>query len=160
MPIEIERKFLVIGTEWRRVKGIRYSQGYLCRDKGRTIRVRLAGDKAFFTIKGVVKGISRPEFEYEIPISNADQLLKLCDGAVIEKKRHVINYKSFKWEVDEFLGDNAGLVIAEIELEREDQEFERPGWVGSEVTGDPRYYNANLTSKPYCTWRDLEAGKG
>jgi len=157
MPTEIERKFLVTGTEWRQAFSVPIRQGYLCRDKGRTIRVRLAGGKAFITIKGITKGISRPEFEYEIPPADTEQLLKLCDGPIIEKIRHIVNYKGSKWEVDEFLGENAGLIVAEIELEKEDQPFERPDWLGREVTGDPRYANSNLASNPYSTWHEREA---
>jgi adenylate cyclase len=154
MPIEIERKFLVTGTEWRQGNSVRYAQGYLCREKGKTIRVRLGGSKAFLTIKGpsLTEG-ARSEFEYEIPVADAEQLLKLCNGPIIEKYRHVIVSKGFKWEVDEFLGENTGLVIAEIELREVNQPFERPDWVGEEVTGDPRYYNANLVATPYNTWR-------
>jgi adenylate cyclase len=154
MATEIERKFLVTGNQWRQAKGIRIRQGYLCREKGKTVRVRSAGEKAFLTIKGTRKGISRPEFEYEIPAGDGEDLLKLCDGPIIEKTRHIVFHKGFNWEVDAFLGENEGLVVAEIELKEEDQLFERPGWVGREVTGDPRYYNANLVSNPYKNWRD------
>jgi adenylate cyclase len=155
MPTEIERKFLVTGTEWRQVNCVRYSQGYLCRDKERTVRVRLAGGQAFLTIKGSSKGASRAEFEYKIPVVDAEQLMNLCDGSIIQKLRHILFYKGFKWEIDEFLGENSGLIIAEVELEKEDQRFDRPGWLGREVTEDPRYYNSNLSSNPYYTWRDL-----
>jgi CYTH domain-containing protein len=129
----------------------------LCRAKETTIRIRIAGGKAFLTIKGIKTGISRPEFEYEIPIADGEELIKLCDGPIIEKIRHVVMDKSFKWEVDEFLGENEGLVVAEIELKREDQSFERPAWLGKEVTEDPRYANASLVYNPYSTWRDQEA---
>lgn len=152
MPTEIERKFLVTGTEWRQGDSIRLCQGYLSRAKERTVRVRLAGEKAFLTIKGISKGASRAEFEYEIPVVDAEQLLKLCDGPLIEKVRHVVVYKGLKWEVDEFFGENAGLVVAEVELEREDQPFEKPDWVGQEVTHDPRYFNSSLATNPYRTW--------
>jgi adenylate cyclase len=153
MPVEIERKFLVTGTKWRQANGIPIRQGYLCSEKGTTARVRLAGEKAFLTIKGVKKGLTRPEFEYEIPVTDAEQLLKLCAGPLIEKVRHVVVHQGFMWEVDEFLGENEGLVVAEIELEKEDQPFERPDWVGREVTGDPMYFNSNLVTNPYCNWR-------
>ena len=152
MPTEIERKFLVTGTEWRQGDSIRLCQGYLSRAKERTVRVRLAGEKAFLTIKGISKGASRAEFEYEIPVVDAEQLLKLCDGPLIEKVRHVVVYKGLKWEVDEFFGENAGLVVAEVELEREDQPLEKPDWVGQEVTHDPRYFNSSLATNPYRTW--------
>jgi CYTH domain-containing protein len=158
VPTEIERKFLVTGTEWRQTKSICIQQGYLCRGNGKTVRIRLAGEKAFLTIKGSREGITRAEFEYEIPFGEGEELLTLCDDAIIEKKRHVVKYKGFKWEVDEFQGENEGLVVAEIELDKEDQQFERPGWVGQEVTGDTRYYNANLVSNPYCTWSERGGG--
>jgi CYTH domain-containing protein len=152
MGIEIERKFLVNGTAWRHGDGVRFSQGYLNRDKERTVRVRLAGEKAFLTIKGVSVGASRAEFEYEIPASDAEQLLKLCDGPVIEKIRRVIQLEGATWEVDEFLGENAGLVVAEIELHSEDQAFDRPEWLGEEVTHDSRYFNSCLATHPFTRW--------
>ena len=154
MASEIERKFLVKGASWRQSNSVRLSQGYLNRDKHRTVRVRIAGPKAFLTVKGVPQGVTRPEFEYEIPLADAEQMLKLSDGPVIEKNRHVIVHDGSKWEVDEFLGDNAGLVIAEIELTSEDQPFSRPAWLGREVTQDGRYYNSNLASHPYKQWRE------
>jgi len=154
---EIERKFLVIGNGWRQGDGVVTSQGYLCLDQERTVRVRLSGEKAFLTIKGPTKGIGRPEFEYEIPRGDCEQLLKLCAGSVIEKRRYVVEYKGSRWDVDEFLGENAGLIVAEIELENENQPFERPGWLGAEVSGDPRYFNSSLASNPYSTWQNQEA---
>jgi CYTH domain-containing protein len=154
VPVEIERKFLVTGSGWRQGHGVRLSQGYLNRDKERTVRIRLAGERAFLTIKGASSGATRAEFEYEIPVADAEELLKLCDGPIIQKVRHTVAYKGLEWEIDEFLGDNAGLVVAEVELEREDQPFERPGWVGQEVTEDPRYYNSSLAASPYSTWRE------
>jgi CYTH domain-containing protein len=153
MPTEIERKFLVIGSEWRQANGVRYSQGYLNRDKERTVRVRLEGEKAFLTVKGLTKGASRAEFEYEIPVAHAEYLLRLCDGPILQKVRHVIEYEGLIWEVDEFLGENEGLIVAEVELEKEDQPFERPSWLGQEVTEDPRYFNSNLCTNPYSKWR-------
>ena len=152
MSTEIERKFLVDGIEWKLGIGVPYCQGYLNPNKERTVRVRIAGDKAFLTIKGITKGISRPEFEYEIPVSDAEQLLKICDGPLIQKTRYVVNYKGNIWEVDEFSGENEGLIIAEIELQDEAQLFERPSWVGKEVSDDPRYFNSNLASNPYSKW--------
>jgi adenylate cyclase len=154
MPVEIERKFLVAGTGWRLANGVRYRQGYLSRQKGCTVRVRVAGEKAFLTIKGITTGISRAEFEYEIPVADAEELMKLCDGPIIDKIRRIVNYQGFNWEVDEFMGENAGLIVAEIELEQEDQPFERPDWVGEEVTGDSRYRNSSLVFHPYRTWRE------
>jgi CYTH domain-containing protein len=118
--------------------------------------VRLAGDKGFLTIKGVVSGTSRAEFEYEIPVADAEQLLELSDGPIIQKNRHVIVHDGSTWEIDEFLGDNSGLVLAEIELTAEDQPFSRPPWLGDEVTHDTRYYNSSLASHPYRHWRDRQ----
>jgi adenylate cyclase len=152
MAIEIERKFLVAGSAWRQAAGARLSQGYLNRDKERTVRVRLAGAQAFLTIKGLTRGASRSEFEYEIPAVDGEQLLKMCEGPVIEKIRRVIVHDGSTWEVDEFLGDNAGLVVAEIELQSEDQAFSRPEWLGEEVTHESRYFNSNLASHPYSRW--------
>jgi CYTH domain-containing protein len=152
MATEIERKFLVKETPWREGTGTRYSQGYLSREKERTVRVRIAGVKAFLTIKGISRGATRAEFEYGIPVADAEQLLKLCDGPIIEKNRYVIEHAGSTWEVDEFLGDNAGLVVAEIELQTEDQQFDRPPWLGVEVTRDQRYFNSNLVTHPYVKW--------
>ena len=154
MATEIERKFLVEGTSWRQSTGVRLTQGYLNRDKRRTVRVRIAGSQAFLTVKGVSQGATRAEFEYEIPVDDAEQMLKLSDGPVVEKHRHVIVHDGFEWEVDEFLGDNAGLVVAEIELTSEDQTFSRPAWLGREVTHDSRYYNSSLAAHPYKQWRE------
>ena len=152
MGIEIERKFLVIGTAWRQGVGVRFSQGYLNRDQTRTVRVRLAGSQAFLTIKGLSVGASRAEFEYEIPAADAEQLLKLSDGPVIEKIRRVVDFAGSTWEVDEFLGENAGLVVAEIELQSEDQKFSKPDWLGEEVTHDARYFNSSLATSPFGSW--------
>ena len=153
MPTEIERKFLVTGTAWRQPNPTRLSQGYLNRDRERTVRVRVAGAQAFLTIKGATLGISRAEFEYAIPVADAEQLLRLCDGPLIEKARHVLVHAGTTWEVDEFFGDNAGLVVAEVELADEHQSFSRPAWLGQEVSEDPRYFNSNLASHPYAIWR-------
>lgn len=152
MGIEIERKFLVQGTDWRAAPGLRYTQGYLNRDKQRTVRVRIAGDAAYLTVKGATQGASRAEFEYAIPLADAQQLLGLCDGPLIDKIRRVVVHEGATWEVDEFLGDNAGLVVAEIELHSESQAFARPAWLGAEVTGDARYYNSNLAVTPFNRW--------
>lgn len=157
MGTEIERKFLVIGTEWKKTAGTHYSQGYLNRDKERVVRVRLAGEKAFITIKGKSTGARRAEYEYEIPTADAEELLKLSDGPVIEKIRRVIEHDGDKWEVDEFLGENAGLVVAEIELKSEDQTFSRPDWLGDEVTQESRYYNSSLASHPFRKWSEKPA---
>ena len=152
MPTEIERKFLVTGTAWRTPDGQRLVQGYLNRDKARTVRVRVAGPLGFLTIKGVTTGATRAEFEYPIPLDEAEALLALCDGPLIEKIRHRVAVGGLLWEVDEFLGDNAGLVVAEVELTHEDQVFERPPWVGEEVTADSRYFNSALASHPFSRW--------
>jgi adenylate cyclase len=153
MATEIERKFLVHGAAWRQGVPTRLRQGYLSRDKQRTVRVRIAGARAYLTIKGLTQGSSRPEFEYEIPLRDAETLLTLCDGPPLEKNRYKVMHAGALWEIDEFLGANTGLVVAELELKDEGQAFERPGWLSSEVTGDPRYYNANLIAAPYSTWR-------
>jgi len=155
MPVEIERKFLVTGTDWQTAKKVHYCQGYLNNDINRTVRVRIAGNTAFLTIKGPSIGVSRAEFEYAIPLDHAEQLLKLCEGPLIEKNRHFINYDGLVWEVDEFLGENSGLVVAEIELKSDKQAFERPHWLGHEVTGDSRYFNSNLAVCPFQKWPSL-----
>ncbi len=152
MSIEIERKFLVVGSAWRQGAGVRFSQGYLNRDKDRTVRVRIAGEQAFLTIKGRSAGASRAEFEYEIPMADGQELLALCERPLIEKIRRVIPNQGMNWEVDEFLGENAGLVVAEIELQSEDQAFARPEWLGEEVTSDSRYFNSSLSLNPYGRW--------
>lgn len=154
MGIEIERKFLVVGDGWRQPAAgqTRFSQGYLSRDPARTVRVRLAGEQAWLTIKGATTGATRAEFEYAIPLADAQQLLAMSDGPAVEKIRHLCLLDGMTWEVDEFLGANAGLVVAEIELQSEGQAFTRPAWLGDEVTGDARYVNANLAVRPYTRW--------
>lgn len=153
MAIEIERKFLVVGDAWRTTAAVYYCQGYLSRSKERTVRIRIAGEQGYLTIKGVTTGASRSEFEYEIPLVDAQQLLALCDGPLIEKYRRDVHYEGMLWEVDEFLGENKGLVVAEIELESESQTFAKPDWVGVEVTSDARYYNSNLSLSPFSSWK-------
>lgn len=152
MATEIERKFLVAGEGWRQATPTRISQGYLNRDADRTVRVRIAGQQGYLTIKGRAQNLARPEFEYEIPVADAEQLLKLCEGPVLQKHRHVIEHAGSRWEVDEFHGDNQGLIVAEIELESADQTFARPAWLHTEVTDDPRYLNSNLSRRPYRSW--------
>ena len=154
MVQEIERKFLVTSDAWRRnATGTHYRQGFLSTEPARTVRVRIAGDRGTLTIKGKTVGATRDEFEYDIPREQAEQLLDtLCLRPLIEKVRYVLREGAHIWEVDVFEGENAGLVVAEIELEREDEEFERPGWLGREVTDDPRYFNANLVQAPYRNW--------
>ncbi len=157
MGIEIERKFLVVGDGWRAAPAVPYAQGYLNRDKQRTVRVRIVQDAAWLTVKGVSVGATRAEFEYPIPVADAEQLLALCDGPIVRKTRRVIEHAGAKWEIDEFQGDNAGLVVAEIELPAEDAEFERPAWLGAEVTHDARYFNSSLATSPYSTWPEARA---
>lgn len=152
MPVEIERKFLVTGTAWRTPDGQRLVQGYLNRDKARTVRVRIAGQQAFLTIKGATTGATRAEFEYPIPPADAEALLGLCDGPLIDKVRHRVAFGGLLWEVDEFLGENAGLVVAEVELASEDHAVYLPPWVGEEVTHDPRYFNSSLAAHPFARW--------
>ncbi|HEY5770588.1 MAG TPA: CYTH domain-containing protein [Terrimicrobium sp.] len=153
MAKEIERKFLVANDGWRSgSKGCRYTQGYLSRDPERIVRVRQAGTSAFITIKGITRGTTRQEFEYSIPNSDAPALLQLCLRPLIEKVRHVVEYHGKRWEVDEFLGDNQGLVLAEIELTREDEAVDLPPWLGEEVSHDSRYFNANLVEHPFTRW--------
>src|SRR5689334_12092386 len=132
MGIEIERKFLVTGDGWRQGAGVAYAQCYLNRDPQRTVRVRIAGDRAFLTVKGASKGARRAEFEYEIPVEDASKLMELSDGPVVTKRRRVIEHAGSTWEVDEFEGENAGLVVAELELESEDQAYAKPDWLGRE----------------------------
>ena len=152
MGKEIERKFRVIKDTWRNVKGTRYRQGYLNSAKERSVRVRTMEDKAYLTIKGIAIGVSRMEFEYEIPLQDADELLEICEKPLIEKTRYKVQEGGFVWEVDEFFRENQGLIVAEVELESEDQEFPKPDWVREEVTGDPRYFNSNLIKNPYINW--------
>lgn len=154
MGTEIERKFLVRGDAWKTLgKGMRMRQGYLSTDPERVVRVRIEGDAATLTIKGRSIGATRGEWEYPIPLTDAEEMLtQLCLRPLIEKIRYRIEQDAMLWEVDEFLGDNAGLVVAEIELTSEDQAFVKPQWVGDEVTDDARYYNANLLRHPYSAW--------
>ncbi len=156
MGIEIEKKFLLKGDAWKNLaQGTIYRQGYLNASKERSVRVRTIDDKAFMTIKGKSVGAARMEFEYEIPIDDAKIILEeLCEKPIIHKKRYKIDAHDFTWEVDVFYGENEGLVVAEIELEAEDQAFTKPEWVGEEVTSDSRYFNANLSKHPYSSWKD------
>jgi CYTH domain-containing protein len=153
MGQEIERKFLVKNDAWRTSAGTRIRQGYLCNQIEGVVRVRAKGEHAYLTIKGNTTGVTRLEFEYEIPVEEADQILdELCIKPLIEKIRYEVHVDGFKWEIDEFLGENAGLIVAEIELEDEDQEFPKPDWLGKEVSDDFRYQNANLVKNPYSKW--------
>jgi len=155
MPQEIERKFLVIGDFKKfatKQSGIR--QGYLSSVPGRSVRIRINGEKGFITIKGAANksGVNRYEWEKEIPVSDAEELLKICEPGVIEKIRYYIPVGEFIFEVDEFHGENEGLIIAEIELKSESDKFEKPEWLGTEVTGDRRYYNSVLIKNPFTRW--------
>ncbi len=155
MSLEIERKYRVNGCSYRQYECIYYKQGYLSADKQRTIRIRIAGDNACITIKGATEGFTRKEFEYPIPVADAAEMLdSLCLPGIIEKKRYRYPYDGHVWEIDEFLGENEGLVVAEIELESESESFQLPSFIGAEVTGDPRYYNSSLAVKPYKTWEE------
>lgn len=156
MAVEIERKFLVKDDSWREQATRKfYSQGYLSREKGRTVRVRRVGLKAFLTVKGATtQGCSRNEYEYEIPLNDGEELLdNLCYHPLIEKYRYLVEFDGMVWEIDEFLGENSPLVVAEIELEHVEQPFAKPLWVGEEVTGDARYYNSSLSQTPYSEWK-------
>jgi adenylate cyclase len=156
MPIEIERKFLVVGDEWRGAahRAVRMRQGYLGGDTGRaSVRVRVHSDVGHLNIKAAVIGSARAEYEYEIPQVEANEMLdSLCVGR-IEKTRYYVTFAGHTWEVDEFDGDNAGLIVAELELSRVDEAFEQPSWLGIEVTNDQRYYNHALALKPFTRWR-------
>jgi adenylate cyclase len=158
MGIEIERKFLVVGEDWKSAPAVAFAQGYLNRDPQRTVRVRIAQGRGWLTVKGKSRGATRAEFEYEIPVADAEQLLALCDGAPLRKWRRVVVHEGMAWEVDEFLDANAGLVVAEIELASEDQPFAAPPWLGAEVTHDPRYFNSALIAAPFSTWADRAPG--
>lgn len=149
MPVEIERKFLVTSDEWRKPEpGQRYYQGYLCEGEI-TVRVRCTARRGFLTIKGRSNCPVRPEFEYEIPLDEAEELLKLCQSSLIEKVRHHILHAGTMWHVDEFAGENAGLVLAEVELRHPGQAVALPTWVGEEVTSDQRYRNSRLADAPW-----------
>jgi CYTH domain-containing protein len=156
MGIEIERKFLPAGDGWRgQGTPTLMRQGYLVADPVRTVRVRIEGERAVITIKSKTEGASRGEWEYEIPVPDAAELLdRLCEQPLVEKVRHRIDHAGHVWEVDEFLGRNACLVVAEIELSSEDEAFDKPDWIGREVTGETRYYNSSLIRHPYESWAD------
>jgi adenylate cyclase len=165
MGIEIERKFLPVGEDWRDAahKVVPMAQGYLndlaMVDSGAmqtSVRVRIEGDAAFLNIKSREAGPSRQEFDYEIPVTDARALLALCVGGKIDKRRHYVDHGGHLWEIDEFLGDNAGLVVAEIELGSVDESFAKPAWLGVEATHAQRYYNLALASRPYSQWSGHE----
>jgi adenylate cyclase len=155
VAIEIERKFLLKDDSWRQHAdaGTVYRQGYLIGAKQASVRVRIEGDKAFINIKSMTLGVSRLEYQYPIPVQDAEELLDtLCDKPLVEKTRYRIQHAGHEWEIDVFEGDNAGLVVAEVELSAVDEQLSLPDWAGIEVSSDPRYYNVNLVKHPYTTW--------
>jgi adenylate cyclase len=156
MGLEIERKFLVVGDDWRAGReGLACRQGYLSAAIERTVRVRVMGEQAFLTVKGATQGLSRLEFEYSIPLAEAHAMLDaLCLHPLVEKTRYERDYGGMVWEVDEFAGENRGLIVAEVELHAPDQEVDLPPWAGREVSEDPRYLNANLARHPYSEWKE------
>lgn len=165
MGIEIERKFRVVGEGWRAqaARSVRIAQGYIndmaALREGRqnaSVRVRIAGDQAFLNLKSRELGTTRQEFDYAIPVADAEALLALCVGGRIDKVRHYVEVEGHTFEVDEFRGDNAGLVVAELELESAGQAYPRPDWLGQEVTDEPRYYNLALAERPYSRWSAQE----
>jgi adenylate cyclase len=158
MPREIERKFLLLDDGWRAsaVKRQRMTQGYLASGPRVSVRVRVAGSEAALNIKSGGLVASRLEYEYAIPVDEARELLELCATPLIDKTRHFVPHGDFEWEVDEFHGDNDGLIVAELELDQENQEFPRPTWLGSEVTHLERYYNSRLARHPYREWDESE----
>lgn len=159
MGVEIERKFLVRGEAWRAaaVRRQRFRQGYLANTERSSIRVRLADGAAWLSVKSMTRELVRLEFEYPVPAEDAEQLLdRLCEPPLLEKVRHYVPVGAHEWEVDEFLGANAGLVVAELELDDPDEAYERPDWVGAEVTHEARYYNFNLAARPYAAWSPVE----
>lgn len=162
MGMEIERKFLVKHDSWRREAAAeRVRQGYLCSFADRAVRARISGDCAFLTIKGAKSGVSRFEYEYRIPVEDAAEMLEsLCERPLIEKVRHHVTVNGREWVIDVFEGENAGLVVAEVELEDETQAIELPDWVGEEVTDDPRFYNVNLARHPYRLWKQANGERG
>ena len=156
MSVEIERKFRVDPAQLPDLDGgERIVQGYILTQSKTAVRIRIRGKAAYLTIKGETRGTARLEFEYPIPLSDAEQMLQqLCDGPTIDKTRYEISYADHLWEIDRFHGDNQGLIIAEIELQQERELFERPPWISAEVSDDPRYFNVNLAANPYCHWGD------
>ncbi len=161
MAIEIERKFLLSSDDWRQQVGTtqHIAQAYLAvsplEQASSSVRVRICDDCANINVKGMTLGIQRTEFEYPIPIEDAQTMLgRLCQQPVLEKYRHIVEMAGHRWEIDEFLGENTGLIVAEIELTDLDEPFERPAWLGEEVSDDPRYYNVLLVSQPFSSWQE------
>jgi len=155
MGKEIERKFLVHPRQWSDLgSGLVIRQGYLCASKHSSVRVRTYGDRGYVTMKGATSGITRDEYEYEIPLNEANEImLNLCEHPPVEKTRYRIVFKGHTWEVDEFTGANSGLTVAEVELKNSGEEVELPDWIDREVSGDPRYFNSNLSIKPFSSWK-------
>jgi adenylate cyclase len=161
MATEIERKFLLVSEEWRALvsRSESFRQGYLSSSKRASVRVRIADDTATLNIKGMTLGIQRPEYEYEIPLLEATELLdQLCERPLIEKTRHFVEFGGKLWEIDEFHGDNAGLIVAEVELDAPDDVIPMPTWAGADVSHLERYYNVRLTQYPYSQWSAEERG--
>lgn len=159
MGAEIERKFLLIDESWRHAveRSTVYRQGYLSDRDDVTVRIRIAAESAWITVKGPSDGIARAEFEYDIPVADAGVMLStLCRPPLIEKTRHIVTHAGFTWEIDEFAGDNVGLVVAEVELSDADQQFELPDWAGKDVSSLTRYFNAALVERPFATWTAAE----
>ena len=158
MALEIERKFLVLDDSYKHeaFSKSHIQQGYICSERGRTVRIRIRNERAYITIKGpsLNGGLSRYEFEQEIPLDDARKLLTLCDPGIIDKTRWLVKAGNHTFEVDEFAGDNEGLTVAEVELASEDEAFEKPAFIGKEVTGDRRYYNSQLRRHPYSQWAE------
>ena len=157
MAVEIERKFLTASDAWRAAveRSVEIKQGYLSHGARASVRVRISGGRAQLGIKSSRDGIHRLEFEYPIPLDEAETLLaEVAEGPYIHKTRHYLHHGTHLWEIDEFHGDNAGLVVAEVELARADEPFERPSWLGREVSTDPRYFNSNLAHTPWTHWKD------
>lgn len=159
MALEIERKFIVTGEfRSKSVNATRIQQGYITSGKGKTVRVRIRGDKGYLTIKGPSNqaGIGRYEFETEISLADAKDLMRLCEPGIIDKTRYLVPSADGRhtWEIDEFYGDNEGLIMAEIELQSEDEPYDRPDFIGREVTGDRRFYNSHMRQNPYCLWKN------
>ena len=154
MKVEIERKFLVKNQDWKKLIVEKHSiqQGYLNTDKSCNVRVRIMNNLAFITIKGKRVNTARPEFEYEIPLNDAESILKLSKTSIIKKTRFTVNHQGQIWEIDQFEGDNQGLVIAEIELKQKDEAISLPNWIGTEISNDERFYNLSLSSNPFKNW--------
>jgi adenylate cyclase len=163
VSIEIERKFRLLGDGWRGqvLRKTLLRQGYIANTQRASVRVRLAGETGWLSVKAMTRGLARAEYEAAIPAADANEMLeRLCEGPLIEKWRHIVIYQGSEWEIDEFLGANAGLVIAELELDAEDAVFARPSWLGIEVTHDERYYNFRLSEKPFRHWpENLQAAR-